>query len=233
MNCQDCDGQAKKHGRDRDGHQRYRCPFCKATFTEPHEKKARLLGDMILADDKALAIIAHLAEGCSIRSIERLVNVHRDTILKLLTVVGEKCERLMEDRIKGIPVAEVQCDEQWQYIGMHQKAKNRKGVTDETVGDSWVFTAFERNTKLILTWHLGHRTVADTVQFTEKLARATEGHHNFQITTDGFTPYRDAIVLSLGAQLVNFAQLVKLYAGNTDKETRYSPAECIGCRKVK
>src|SRR5262249_41446198 len=119
------------------------------------------------------------------------------------------------------------------YIGMHQKAKNRKGVTDETVGDSWVFTAFERNTKLILTWHLGHRTVADTVQFTEKLARATEGHHNFQITTDGFTPYRDAIVLSLGAQLVNFAQLVKLYAGNTDKETRYSPAECIGCRKVK
>jgi len=31
-------------------------------------------------------------------------------------------------------------------------------------------------------------------------------------------------------QGVDFAQLVKLYAANPEKETRYSPAECIGCR---
>jgi transposase-like protein/IS1 family transposase len=232
MNCQTCNGQTKKFGKDRDGHQRYRCLSCDKTFTESHEKKARLVGDMILADDKALAVIHHLVEGCSIRSIERLVDVHRDTILKLLEVVGEKCERLMRDRIHGVPTWDCQLDEQWQYIGMKAKTKKRKGLEDDTLGDSWVFTAIDRTSKLILAWHLGHRTMSDTVQFTDKLAWATEGHHNFQITTDGFPAYRDAVVLSLGAQHVNFAQLIKVYQSNPD-EKRYSPAQCIGIEKVR
>ncbi len=230
MNCQNCQGMTKKFGKDRKGQQRYRCLKCKVTFIEPRE---RLLGDMILAEDKALAVLQHLVEGCSLRSTSRITGVHLRTILNLLAMVGEKCERMMTERIHGVAVSEVQCDEQWQYIGMKAKTKHRKGLEDETIGDSWVFTAIDRNTKLILAWHLGHRTMSDTVQFTEKLAYATEGRHNFQITTDGFAPYRDAIVLSLGAQLVDFAQLVKMYQANSEKETRYSPAECIGCKKVK
>lgn len=184
---------------------------------------------MILAEDKAISVLHHLVEGCSIRSTERITGVHRDTILKLLVLVGEKCERLMDERIKGLHVSEVQCDEQWQYIGMKQKTKKQKGIDDETLGDSWVFTAIERHSKLILCWHLNKRTEADTIAFTEKFAHATEG--NFQVTTDGFKPYQHAIVLSLGAQHVDFAQLVKVYAAKQD-ETRYSPAECIGANKV-
>jgi hypothetical protein len=72
--------------------------------------------------------------------------------------------------------------------------------------------------------------MTDTVAFTEKLAAATEG--NFQITTDGFAPYKDAVVYSLGAQKVDFAQLVKIYTNNPENETRYSPAECTGAKKV-
>lgn len=226
MNCQACTSPTKKHGKDRDGHQRYRCLACKKTFIEPYEKP---LGEMILSEEKALSVLHHLVEGCSIRSTERLTGVHRDTILKLLVLVGEKCERLMDERVKGLHVSDVQCDEQWQYIGMKQKTKNRKGIEDNSLGDSWVFTAIERNSKLILCWHLGKRTEADTIAFTEKLAHATEG--NFQVTTDGFKPYQHAIVLSLGAQHIDFAQLVKMYAANQE-ETRYSPAECIGAKKV-
>ena len=226
MNCSTCTSATKKHGKDRNGNQRFRCLACKKTFIEEREKP---LGEMILAEEKALAVLHHLVEGCSIRSTERLTGVHRDTILKLLVFVGGKCERLMDERIQGLHVSEVQCDEQWQYIGMKQKTKNKKGIDDNTVGDSWVFTAIERNTKLILCWHLGKRTEADTIAFTEKLAHATAG--NFQVTTDGFKPYQHAIVLSLGAQYVDFAQLVKVYAAE-QKEPRYSPAECIGANKV-
>ena len=89
--------------------------------------------------------------------------------------------------------------------------------------------AIERNTKLVLAWHLGRRTERDTIAFTEKIAAATQG--NFQVTTDGFKPYEHAIVLSLGVQGVDFAQLVKLYASNRESnETRYSLAKCIGCK---
>jgi len=136
----------------------------------------------------------------------------------------------MEDKIKGLSIRECACDEIWGYVGMKARTKSRKACNDNQKGDAWCFIGMERHTKLILAWHLGHRTVTDTVAFTEKLARATKG--NFQINTDGFTPYRDAVVYSLGSQSVDFAQVIKLFQGNSDKETRYSPSTCVGCEKI-
>src|SRR5262249_11718812 len=158
------------------------CPSCSVRFTEP---QAKPLGDMILAEDKAISVLRHLVEGCSIRSTERITGVHRDTILKLLTVVGEKCERFMEDRIKSISVKEVQCDEIWGFVGMKEKTKHQNGIKDDTLGDAWTYVAVERNTKLVLAWHFGRRTKEDTVAFTEKLCYAT-ADHKFQVNTDGF-----------------------------------------------
>jgi len=38
--------------------------------------------------------------------------------MKLLIVVGEKYERLMDERIKGLHISEVRGGEHWQYIGL-------------------------------------------------------------------------------------------------------------------
>lgn len=227
MNCQGCEGQTKKFGKDRKGNQRYRCLSCGITFIQPVE---RLFGRMTLDENKAIDCLRLLVEGNSIRTIERFTGVHRDTILSILQVAGERCEKLMEERINGLSVSEVQCDEVWGYVGMKEKTKTRKGVESDTLGDAWTFTAIERHSKLILAYHLGRRTEADTIAFTEKLAHATQG--SFQVTTDGFKPYQHAIVLSLGAQHVDFAQLVKLYTNTREGEARYSPAECTGAKKV-
>ena len=80
-----------------------------------------------------------------------------------------------------------------------------------------------------LAWHVGQRTYEDTVTFTDKLAHATSG--SFQVTTDGFAAYRDAVVMSLGVQRVSFAQLIKIYRSLVMDEARYSPAECTGAKK--
>lgn len=227
MNCQNCNGRTKKFGKDRKGHQRYRCLSCNATFIEPYE---RPLGEMRLPWEKALSVIQHLVEGCSIRSTERITGVEKRTILDLLELVGERCEKLMEERIQGLSVKDVQCDEIWGYIQMKEKTKTKKKIESDTIGDAWCFTAMERHTKLILAWHLGRRTAKDTEAFTEKLAYATKG--NFQVSTDGFKGYEDAIIYSLGAQFVDFAQLIKIYAASPESEKRYSPSECIGAKKV-
>jgi len=42
----------------------------------------------ILPRDKQIEIIAALTEGCSIRAVERLTGVHRDTIMRLGARVG-------------------------------------------------------------------------------------------------------------------------------------------------
>jgi IS1 family transposase len=85
--------------------------------------------------------------------------------------------------------------------------------------------AIERNTKLVLAWHLGQRDMADTEVFIEKLERATSGH--FQLTTDGWVGYPGEVSYSLGTR-VDFAQLVKVYAkGDREGEQKYSPLEIV------
>ncbi len=226
MDCPECNTQAKKFGKDRNGLQRFRCSECKKTFLEPHK---RPLGKMRLPLEKAVSVIHHLVEGNSIRSTERLTGVEKRTILSLLSLVGERCEKLMEDKIKDIKVNEVACDEVWGYVKMKAKTKSKKGIVNQQIGDAWCFIAMERHTKLILAWHLGQRNTEDTIIFTEKLARATKG--NFQINTDGFRAYKDAIVYSLGAQSVDFSQIIKMFRSNPESETRSSPSQCIGCEK--
>jgi IS1 family transposase len=171
--------------------------------------------------EEITSILRLLVEGMSVRSIERIRGIHRDTILNVLVLVGERCERLLERMVNGLPVRDVQCDEIWGYVGCKEK-NNASG--DPTLGDAYCFVAIERNTKLVLTWHLGRRTARDTMAFTEKLDAATSGQ--FQITTDGFKPYVDAIHTCLGTR-VDFAQLIKVYAGSRDGEQRYSPAEVV------
>lgn len=185
---------------------------------------------MILAEDKALMCVNLLVEGNSVRSTERITGVHRDTILDLLVTVGDRCEHLMQDRIRGLTVRDVEADEIWGFVGMKQRMKNFLGIESDELGDAYCFIAIERDTKLVLAWHLGHRTTEHTVIFTEKLARATFG--SFQVSTDGFAPYRDAVVYSLGGQYVDFAQIVKVYAASREGEQRYSPAEVVDCVKT-
>ena len=139
----------------------------------------------------------------------------------LLNLAGRRCQRLMDARLRGIEVRDVQADEIWGYVGCKEK-NNTDG--DPLRGDAYCFVALERNSKLVLTWHLGRRTARDTVAFTEKINEATKGQ--FQITTDGFSPYVDAVHYSLGTR-VDFAQLVKVYAAPRDAKQRYSPAEVV------
>ena len=176
---------------------------------------------MRLPLDRALLCLQLLLEGNSIRSTERITGVHRDTIMGLLEVAGLRAERLLEKRIRGLRVKDVQCDELWGYVGMKEK---RKTVDTDLLGDAYCFVAIERHTKLILAWHLGRRSAPDTRLFTEKLREATTGR--FQITTDGFQPYVNAIESSFGID-VDFAQLVKVYSSPADGEQRYSPGEVV------
>jgi transposase-like protein/IS1 family transposase len=229
MTCHNCQSLCKKFGKHRNGLQRFRCNLCCKTFTEDHE---RPLDEMRLPLEKAELCLRLLVEGNSIRSTERITGVEKKTIIRLLVLAGEKCERLLAEKIKGVPVRDVQCDEMWGYVGMKQKTMKRKTAagtinSTDTLGDAWTFVAIERHTKLVLAWHLGRRTVRHTVDFTEKLYEATEGR--FQITTDGFAAYPDAIAYSLGTR-VDFAQLVKIYESSPEGnkfERRYSPSKFV------
>ena len=76
---------------------------------------------MYLPIEKAEMVLKLLLEGNSVSSVERVTEVHHTTILKLLVLAGEKCERIMAEKIRNVKVQDVECDELWSFIGCKQK----------------------------------------------------------------------------------------------------------------
>jgi IS1 family transposase len=163
-----------------------------------------------------------LLEGTSIRALERQLEINRNTIMWAMVEAGEKCRAFIDKAVQSVQVDDVQCDEIWGFVGMKERTRQRLN-RPEVFGDVWCFTAIERHTKLILTWHVGKRTTTDTATFAGKLYRATQGR--FQLTTDGYRPYLTAIPRVLGNR-VDYATLVKVY-GTSEDDSRYSPGMVI------
>jgi IS1 family transposase/transposase-like protein len=225
VTCHNCRTECKRKGRDRKGNQRYQCRQCSKWFQEPQEKP---LDGMYLPIGKAEFVLKLLLEGNSIASIERLTDVHHTTILKLLVLAGGKCERIMAREVVNVKVRDVECDELWSFIG--KKQKRLRPEDDPNKGDAYVFVAIERNTKLVLNIALGKRDQATTDAFIEGLRHAT-APADFQITTDGFAPYRTAIPNTLEDRC-DFAMLIKVYKAASDGEARYSPADVASVEVV-
>jgi len=226
MTCHNCRTECKRHGRDRKGNQRFKCGQCSKTFLEPQEKP---LDGMYLPMEKAEMVLSLLLEGNSVSTIERVTGVHHTTILKLLVLAGEKCERIMAQKIRNVQVRDVECDELWAFIGKKQKCVRPED--DQNLGDAYTFVAIERHSKLVLNIALGKRDQATTNVFVEGLRHAT-AQSSFQITTDGFAPYRSAITNTLHDRLTGFAQLIKVYRAASEGEGRYSPAEVASVETV-
>jgi IS1 family transposase/transposase-like protein len=225
MRCEACDRRCKKHGKNRNGSQRYRCGQCGASYSEA--PAGRIDGTNIPLPE-VVKVLQLLVEGCSIRSIERITGLHRDTILNLLVIAGEKCEKLMGRLIVNVPVKDVECDEIWGFVGKKQKMVRPED--DQNLGDAYTFVAMERNTKLVLNFALGKRNQETTDLFIEGLRAATSSQH-FQVTTDGFAPYVSAIDAKLDDR-VDFARLIKVYRATPEGERRYSPAEVVDTEVV-
>ena len=119
-----CKTNAQRHGKDRKGVQRFKCNECGKTFVE---EQAKPLDTMSLDFDKAIAVLKQLAEGCSIRSTERITGVNRNTIMSLIVLVGERCERILEQRIQSVPVRDVQADELWSFVQCKEEDESKEG----------------------------------------------------------------------------------------------------------
>jgi len=223
MICYNCRSDCRKFGK-RKGRQRYQCAQCGKIFTDARQS----IDGMYLPIEKADVILKLLLEGNSVSSTARILDVHPGTILRLLVKAGARCERIMATRIVNVKARDVECDELWAFIG--KKQKRVRPEDDQNLGDAYTFVAVERHTKLVLNIALGKRDQATTDVFIEGLRHATASA-DFQITTDGFAPYKTAIPNTLEDRC-DFAQLIKVYKAASDGEARYSPAEVASVEVV-
>ena len=183
-----------------------------------------------LKDPRGLMAIRMVVEGCSIRTVERLTEIRPDTIIDLLLIAGQRCEKLM-DSLCGVPATDVQMDEMWNFVYCKEKNKGPEDAHNDEIGDCYNWVAIDRPTKLALVFVCGRRTNENAMELARKVRRATSAATRFQLTTYGLHAYI-ATVDEMFLDRCDYAQLVKTYAQPAENEKRYSPAECTGAVKV-
>jgi IS1 family transposase len=123
--------------------------------------------------------------------------------------------------------------EAWAFCYAKQKNVSTAKAAPESAGDVWTWTALDADSKLILTWKVGGRDASYALALMDDLrARITT---RVQLTTDGHTPYLQAVEEAFGAD-IDYAMLVKLYGeppASPEAAKRYSPSECVGTRQHK
>ncbi len=188
-----------------------------------------MLGMNKLPVAKRVQILTMLVEGSSLRSVSRVCDVSINTVTKLLVDAGVACAVFHDEKVRSVKAKRVQCDEIWSFTYAKQKNVFGAKAAPEGAGDVWTWTALDSDSKLMVTWWVGDRTVETGVPFMRDLQSRLAGR--IQLTTDGHGAYIHSVARSFGED-VDFAQLVKIYkeTGETVRG-RYSPAQCIGAKR--
>ncbi len=175
----------------------------------------------ILKTEKKEAVIRCLVNGSSIRATERIVGVHRDTIMRLLVRVGQGCKKLMDDKLRNLNCRHIQLDEIWEFVGKKQRRLTENDNPDR-VGDFWTFVAIDTDTRLVPSYKIGKRDLLTAKAFIEDLSNRLS--NRVLLSSDSLRVYVEAIDSVFGAN-VDYGQIVKSYDAEPIGPGRYSPRE--------
>ena len=94
--------------------------------------------------------IRALAEGNSIRSTARIVQIDKDTVCSWLSRAAHQCWKVTLYHWHELHVSECQLDELWSFV--HTKEQNLSVAKHwcETYGDAWVWLAFAPLWRLVV-----------------------------------------------------------------------------------
>lgn len=160
-------------------------------------------------------ILHALCEGMSMRSCERVFQKPFKTIKRIVTEVGDMALDFHR-RAEPVPSKLIQADEVWSFIGENDYGSAKKPEARGKHGVSWTWLAIDKDTKLVLTFHVGTRQGTDATIFLRQLAARLrrDDHGNFVVkptlAVDGHRAYVDAIELAFG-QEINAGKLEKIY----------------------
>ncbi len=171
--------------------------------------------------------ISGLTEGMSVRSIERVTGVHRDTILRLQGRVGAACAEMMDRKMVDLPCKRVEVDEQWTFV-LKKQSRMKRRESARRMGDFWIWVGIDSDLKVVPSFRLGKRTAKDANAYMKDLAKRLR--NRVQLSTDGLVLYVDAVERAFGGA-VDYAQIVKVYEAQPLKPNRRSPPRVSASEK--
>lgn len=170
---------------------------------------------------KRAEVVAHLVEGSGVRATSRLLNVHRDTITRLLALLGEGCDRLHARLVRDLNVTYIEADELHSFV--HTRAKNLRPGALEEHGEQWVWIALARSSKVVLSYRVGRRDEQNARAFMLDLRSRLNTIP--VLCTDAFNAYPAAVEEAFAGS-VDYSQVVKSFTGrrNAKDYDKVAPA---------
>ena len=124
-----------------------------------------------------------------IASSARLTGLDKDTVQRIMEQAGQQCFQFLADTMQNLKATDIQVDEVWSYVGCKERTAFFQNA-GEGVGDAYVFTALDRNTKVLFCFHVGRRTAEDANLFANKLALCVSDSIRPHVSTVGYNPMR-------------------------------------------
>jgi hypothetical protein len=107
-----------KYGKNRAGHQLYKCLHCNHFFTETILTP---LYHKHLSEEEIMRISKLLVEKNGVRSIERITGHHRDTIGNLLEDMAEHAEQVNRTLLHDLNLTQYEMDGLWTMVKKSRK----------------------------------------------------------------------------------------------------------------
>src|SRR5579863_3835096 len=109
----------------------------------------------VLKLEKKLQVIHMLVEGVSLRSVERVTGVQKKTAMRLMVKFGQRCRAFLDQKMRGLELYHLECDEQWTFVGKKQGRIKPEDVGTAKIGDQYLWLAIDQAAKLIPTFIIG------------------------------------------------------------------------------
>ncbi len=186
----------------------------------------------VLTRQEALSVLHLLVEGNSLRSVQRLTGVHRDTVARLMVRVGERLRGVMDRRMVNLKLKHVQCDEIWTFCLKKQGKLKPQEVGNDRIGDQYLFVALDEETKLVPSFVLGKRNTENTEALLDDLAKRIVVPPLLQpgprpmVSSDGWAAYPNAVDGAFGGG-VDYWTIIKDFT-ESEQPGRYGPPEMTG-----
>ena len=161
----------KTYGKD--GIRYLHCRCCGAEFSE---RKNTALWNIKVAEEKAVAVAEHLAEGCSLKATARLAKVHPSVVRRLNEKMGSHVETFHDERVQDLEVIALEADE-------------RHGYAQDKSRPQWEAEAIDPESKFVVSHVQGPRDEVLIQRLLEDAARRLANRHRLVLFTDGEASY--------------------------------------------
>lgn len=126
-------GHIIKKGFNAKGNQMFKCKTCGVRFPET---KGTVFYNRHLTEEQIILICKLLVEKNGIRAIERIMEIHRDTISRIIWDLARQARDVTDYLIKDVGLTRVQVDELWSFV-----KKNKRKLTKEMLAQIDMATA--------------------------------------------------------------------------------------------